>query len=216
MPVRERPEYPVLLPRGQSTWAVLTGRLAEPERQPVERPSHRRRRDLERAEKQELVASLKEVFSNTSVVVVTHYSGLNVSEITDLRNRVREAGASFRVTKNKLTRLALDGTGYQPLESYFDGPTAIGYSDDPVAAPKALVKFAKDNEKLVVLGGMMGANQLDVEGIRTLASLSSLDELRGTIVGLLGRPATKIAQILQAPAAQVARVISAYGAKDAA
>lgn len=171
---------------------------------------------MERAEKQELVASLKEVFSSASVVVVTHFSGLNVSEMTKLRNRVREAGASFRVTQNRLTRLALDGTGYQPLESYFDGPTAIGYSDDPVAAPKALVKFAKENEKLVVLGGMMGADPLDVADIESLASLPSLDELKVTIVGLISRPATKTVQILQAPAAQLARVIGAYGAQDAA
>ena len=171
---------------------------------------------MERAEKQELVASLKEVFSSASVVVVTHFSGLNVSEMTKLRNRVREAGASFRVTQNRLTRLALDGTGYQPLESYFDGPTAIGYSDDPVAAPKALVKFAKENEKLVVLGGMMGTDQLDIEDIESLASLPSLDELRVTLVGLISRPATMTVQILQAPAAQLARVIGAYGAQDAA
>jgi large subunit ribosomal protein L10 len=171
---------------------------------------------VERAEKKELVASLKDVFSNASVVVVTHYSGMNVSEMTDLRKRVREAGAGFRVTKNRLTRLALGGTGYQPLEGYFDGPTAIGYSDDPVAAPKALVRFAKDNEKLVVLGGMMGADQLDVEGIKSLASLPSLDELRATLIGLFSRPATMTAQVLQAPARQLARVISAYGAKDAA
>ena len=171
---------------------------------------------MERAEKQELVASLKDVFSNASVVVVTHYSGLNVSEMTELRNRVREAGASFRVTQNRLTRLALDGTGYQPLEGYFDGPTAIGYSDDPVAAPKALVRFARDNEKLVVLGGMMGADQLDVDDIKSLADLPSLDELKVTLIGLISRPATKTAQVLQAPAAQLARVINAYGAKDAA
>ncbi len=171
---------------------------------------------MERAEKQELVASLKEVFSSASVVVVTHYSGLNVSEMTKLRNRVREAGASFRVTQNKLTRLALDGSGYQPLESYFDGPTAIGYSDDPVAAPKALVKFAKENEKLVVLGGMMGADRLDVEDIELLAGLPSLDELRAILAGLISRPATMTVQVLQAPAGQLARVISAYGAMDAA
>ena len=171
---------------------------------------------MERAEKQKLVASLKDVFSNASVVVVTHYSGLNVSEMNELRNRVREAGASFKVTKNRLTRLALDGTGYQPLAGYFDGPTAIGYSDDPVAAPKALVKFAKDNEKLVVLGGMMGDDRLDVDGIKSLASLPSLGELRATLVGLLSRPAIKTAQVLQAPAGQLARVISAYGAQDAA
>ncbi len=171
---------------------------------------------MERAEKQELVASLKEVFSSASVVVVTHYSGLNVSEMTKLRNRVREAGASFRVTQNKLTRLALDGSGYQPLESYFDGPTAIGYSDDPVAAPKALVKFAKENEKLVVLGGMMGADRLDVEDIELLAGLPSLDELRAILAGLISRPATMTVQVLQAPAGQLARVISAYGAQDAA
>lgn len=171
---------------------------------------------MDRAEKEELVGSLKDVFSSASVVVVTHYSGLNVKEITDLRNRVRDAGAGFRVTKNRLTRLALDGTGYQPLEGYFEGPTAIGYSDDPVAAPKALVDFARDNDKLVVLGGMMGEVALDADGVKSLAGMPSLDELRATIAGLIARPAGKIAQVLQAPAGQIARVVGAYGAQDAA
>lgn len=171
---------------------------------------------MDRTQKRELVASLNEVFSSTSVVVVTHYSGLDVGEITELRRRVRDEGASFKVTKNRLTRLALDGTEYQPLAKFFDGPTAVGFSDDPVSAPKALVDFAKSNGKLVVLGGMMGSIELDVEAVKSLASLPSLDELRGKIVGLLNAPATKTVRVLQAPAAQLARVFGAYGAKDAA
>ena len=171
---------------------------------------------MERAQKQELVSSLNGIFSSAGVVVVTHYSGLSVAELTDLRSRLREVGASFRVTKNRLTRLALEGTDCAPIADLFTGPTAIGYSDDPVAAPKILAKFAKENEKLILLGGIMGTQTLDTAGVKALAELPSLDELRAKLVGMISTPATRIAGVLQAPGAQVARVIGAYGAKDAA
>ena len=171
---------------------------------------------MERAQKREAVAELNEVFSNASAVVVTHYSGLNVADLSVLRGQMREAGATFKVTKNRLTKLALDGTPYDPIADLFSGPTAIAYSDDPVAPAKVAVEFAKKHENLVVLGGAMGATQLDVDGIKALAALPSLDELRGKIVGLLNAPATKVAGVLQAPAAQLARVMSAQGAKDEA
>ncbi len=171
---------------------------------------------VERAEKQELIASMHDVFSNAASVIVVHYDGLSVAEITDLRSRMRETGASFKVTKNRLTRLALEGTDYEGIADLFTGPTAIGFADDPVAAAKALSGFAKDNEKLRVLGGGMGATVLDQDGVKALASLPSLDELRGKLVGLIQAPAQKIASVTQAPAGQLARVFGAYGNTDAA
>jgi large subunit ribosomal protein L10 len=171
---------------------------------------------VDRAQKREFVAELNEVFNSTSAVVVTHYSGLSVAEITDLRRRMRDAGASFKVTKNRLTKLALDGTRYDKIADLFTGPTAIAYSDDPVAPAKVAVEFAKSNEKLILLGGAMGETQLDESGIKALASLPSLDELRGKIVGLIQAPATKIAGVLQAPAGQLARVMAAQGSKEEA
>ncbi|MDA1100913.1 MAG: 50S ribosomal protein L10 [Proteobacteria bacterium] len=171
---------------------------------------------MDRTQKREAVAELNAVFSNTSSVVVTHYSGLNVAEISDLRRQMRAAGATFKVTKNRLTKLALDGTRYAPLTDLFTGPTAIAYSDDPVAPAKVAVNFAKSNDKLIVLGGGMGDSQLDVDGVKALASLPSLDELRGKIVGLLQAPATKLAGVIQAPAAQLARVLAAQGSKEEA
>ena len=172
---------------------------------------------MDRVEKEDMVASLHKTFEDSTIVVVTHYSGLTVAEMGDLRAQMREAGASFKVTKNRLTRRALEGTKYQPLESLFTGPTAIAYSDDPVAAAKAAVNFAKDNEKLIVLGGALGEEQLDLASIKSLASLPSMDELRAKIVGMISTPATRIAGVLQAPAGQIARVISAHSASgDAA
>lgn len=165
---------------------------------------------MDRAQKEEMVASLRKTFDETNLVVVTHYSGLTVSDMGDLRNRMREAGASFKVIKNRLTRLALDGTKYQDLSDMFTGPTAMAYSDDPVAAAKVAVNYSKDNEKLIVLGGALGKERLDVAGVKALASLPSLDELRAKLVGLLKTPATRIAVVLQAPAGQVARVIKAH------
>ena len=171
---------------------------------------------MDRAQKREAVADLNEVFANASSVVVTHYSGLNVAEISDLRRQMRAAGANFKVTKNRLTKLALDGTPYAPISDLFTGPTAIAFSDDPVAPAKVAIDFAKGNDKLVVLGGAMGDNQLDVAGVKALAALPSLDALRGKLIGVLQAPATKLAGVVQAPASQLARVLSAQGSKDEA
>ena len=171
---------------------------------------------MDRAEKESMVASLHQTFEDASIVVVTHYSGLTVAEMGELRDQMREAGAVFKVTKNRLTRRALEGTKYQPLEEMFTGPTAIAYSEDPVAAAKAAVNFSKTNDKLIVLGGALGDEQLDVNAVKSLASLPSLDELRAKIVAMISTPATRIAVVLQAPAGQVARVLGARGASQEA
>ena len=171
---------------------------------------------MDRNDKEGWVASLKHVFEEASLVVVTHYSGLTVAQMTDLRGQMRKAGANFKVTKNRLTRLALEGTNFQDLSDMFTGPTAIAYSVDPVSAAKVAVNFAKDHEKLVVLGGAFNGQLLDVAGVSTLAKLPSLDELRGQLVGILNAPATRISSVLQAPAGQLARVIGAYAARDEA
>ena len=176
----------------------------------------RERYDVNREEKAELIGELKGVFDSTSLVVMTHYSGLNVQDMTDLRNKVREAGASFKVTKNRLAKIALEGTQYSGLADAFKGPTAIAHSDDPVAAAKAAVEFAKKNDKLVILGGSLGAQLLDANGVKSLADLPSLDELRGKLVGLLQAPAGKLVGVTNAPAAQLARVLNAYATKDEA
>jgi len=165
---------------------------------------------VDRKQKEELIARLTKAFDETEMVVVTHYSGLTVAEISDLRDRIREAGATFKVTKNRLTRLALKDTKFEGISGLFKGPTAIAYSNDPVAAAKVSVEFSKKNEKLIVIGGALGSETLDADGVKALATLPSLDELRGKIVGILQAPASKIAQVLQAPGGQVARVISAY------
>jgi len=149
-------------------------------------------------------------------VVVTHQSGLTVAESSDLRRKMTEAGASFKVTKNRLTRRALEGTRFSGIAPMFTGPTAIAYSTDPVAAAKVAVEFAKKNDKLVILGAGFGEDVLDVGDVRALAALPSLDELRGKLIGLLQAPATKVASVLQAPAGQLARVLSAYGSKESA
>lgn len=171
---------------------------------------------MDRSQKEALVASLHETFEESAGVVVTHYSGLTVAEITDLRDRMRTAGASFKVTKNRLTRLALAGSKYEGLSDYFTGPTAIAFSDDPVAPAKVVSDFAKGNEKLVILGGAVGGEMFDAGGVKTLASLPSLDESRATIVGLLTTPASRIASILQAPGSKIARVVNAYAQQGAA
>lgn len=171
---------------------------------------------MDRAQKREAVADMHQAFQAVSCIVVTQYSGLNVSEMNELRGRMRNAGATFKVTKNRLTKLALDGTPYDQIADLFTGPTAIAYSSDPVSPAKVAVEFAKANEKLVVLGGAMGSTRLDPDGIKALASLPSLDELRGKLIGLINAPATKIAGVLQAPAAQLARVLSARASKEEA
>ena len=171
---------------------------------------------MERAQKAEVVESLHGLFSEAGSVVVAHYTGLTVAEMSDLRARMREAGASFKVAKNRLVVRALQGTAAEPIAHLFKGPTGIAFSKDPIAASKVAAAFAKDNKKLVILGGVVGETALDVEGVKALAELPSLDELRGKIVGLIQAPATKIAGVVQAPASQLARVISAYSSKEAA
>lgn len=171
---------------------------------------------MERAQKREVVSALSDVFANTGVVVVAHYAGLSVSEMTKLRSDMREAGGRVKVAKNRLVKLALQGTDAQGISDLMAGPTCLAYSEDPVAAPKVAVKFAKGNEKFVILGGAMGTTVLDAKGVSSLADLPSLDELRGKLVGLLQAPAGKIARTVSAPASQLARVFSAHGSKDAA
>jgi len=171
---------------------------------------------VDRAAKKELVATLNQVFSSTGVVVVTHNLGLTVSQMNDLRGRMAEVGASVKVTKNRLTKLALEGTDVAGISDLFSGPTVLMYSDDPVAAPKIAAEFAKKNEKLIILGGSLGAVTLDVDGVKALAELPSLDELRAKLVGMISTPATRIAGVLQAPAGQLARVMGAYASKDEA
>lgn len=167
-----------------------------------------------RGQKQEIVEDLHGVFASAGVVIVTHYMGLTVAEITALRGQMRDAGASFRVTKNKLAQLSLVDTSYEALGSLFSGPTAIGISDDPTAAPRVLAAFAKKNEKLKIIGGGLSGSVLDEAAVRELAELPSLDELRGKIIGMINTPATRIAGILQAPGGQIARVLSAHAAQD--
>ncbi|MBO21280.1 MAG: 50S ribosomal protein L10 [Rhodospirillaceae bacterium] len=171
---------------------------------------------MDRARKEELVTELNQSFAEAALVVVTQQTGLTVSESTELRGKMREAGASYKVTKNRLAKLALAGTPYEPITDLFSGPTAIAYSADPVAAARVAVDFAKENDKLVVVGGAMGGTLLDENAVKALASLPSLDELRGKLVGLLNAPATKIAGVLQAPAGQLARVTGAYANQDEA
>lgn len=171
---------------------------------------------MDRAGKTELVGELNQIFSEAGVVVVTQYTGLTVAEMSDLRAQMSGTDAKFKVIKNRLAKIALDGTEVGSLGDHFSGPTAIAYSSDPVAAPKIVADFAKKNEKLVILGGTLGALALDADGVKALAALPSLDELRAKMIGLLNAPATKVAQVLNAPATKVARVMSAYATKDAA
>jgi large subunit ribosomal protein L10 len=171
---------------------------------------------MDRAQKAAAVAELNRSFSEAGVVVVTRNLGLTVAQSTDLRNRMRAAGASYKVSKNKLAKIALDGTDYLSLGDMLTGPVGLATSNDPVAAAKIAVDFARTNDRLEIVGGAMGATALDVEGVKSLATMPSLDELRAKIVGLLVAPATKIATIAQAPAAQIARVLSAYAEKEAA
>ena len=171
---------------------------------------------MDRAQKAETVESLKGVFAGAGVMVVGHYSGLTVAEMTVLRSRLRQAGASLKVVKNRLVKLAIDGTPKAGAASMFTGPIVVAYSKDPIAAAKVAIGYAKEKERFVVLGGLFGDQVLDKDGVTALATLPSLDELRGKLVGLLQAPATKIAGVIAAPGAQLARVINAYASKDAA
>jgi len=171
---------------------------------------------VDRTEKREFVASLATVFAETSFVLVAQNKGLTVADVSELRRRMRAAGASYKVAKNRLATLALEGTRFQGVAPLLKGPTALAWSTDPVAVAKTAVEFAKTNDKFVVLGGALGTQTLDAVGIKALAELPSLETLRAQLVGLIQTPATRIAGILQAPGGQVARVLSAYAKKDEA
>ncbi len=171
---------------------------------------------MDRAKKAEVVESLNGLFGGAGSVVVAHYSGMTVAQMSDLRSRMLAAGASFKVSKNRLAVRALQGTAAEGIAHLFKGPTGIAISKDPIAASKVVVAYAKENDKLVILGGVVGNTALDANGVKALAELPSLDELRGKIVGLLQAPATKLAGLAAAPAGALARVIGAYSQKEAA
>ena len=171
---------------------------------------------MDRSQKADLVAELKNVFTETSVVVVTRNLGLSVAQSTELRLKMRDAGAQFKVAKNQLALIAIEDTRYKPIGDFLKGPTALATSGDPVAAAKVAVDFAKTTDRFEIVGGAMGDTILDVNGIKALAALPSLDELRAKIVGLIQAPATKIARTVSEPGAQLARIFAAYGAKEAA
>ena len=171
---------------------------------------------MDRAAKSEAVTSLNGAFKASNVVVVAHYAGLTVAQMQTLRKQARAAGASVKVAKNRLAKIALEGTDVASVAPLLKGPTVIAYSGDPVAAPKVVSDFAKANEKFVILGGSMGKTVLNVDSVKALASLPSLDELRAKIVGLIVAPATKLAQLANAPAAKLARVIQAHASKGEA
>ncbi|HEY5071496.1 MAG TPA: 50S ribosomal protein L10 [Caulobacteraceae bacterium] len=169
---------------------------------------------MQRAKKAESIETLKGVFAAAGAVVVTHYQGLSVAEITDLRGRLRREGAALKVVKNRLAQKALNGAG-DSATALFKGPVAIAYGPDPVSAAKVATAYAKDNDKFSIIGAMMGAEVLDASAVGALAKLLSLEQIRSRIVGLIQAPATRVAGVLQAPAAQLARVLGAYAAKDA-
>jgi large subunit ribosomal protein L10 len=169
---------------------------------------------VDRTQKREFVAGLHQALSATSMIVVTHNQGLTVAEATELRRRMRAAGVTFRVAKNRLAHLALEGTPFDGLKPMLTGPTALAWSHDPVAAAKASVEFARTNEKLVLIGGALGPQTLDASGVRALAALPSLDALRARIVGMIATPATRVAGVLQASAGQLARVFGAFARKE--
>lgn len=171
---------------------------------------------MNRSEKTDTVAALNATFNEAAVVVVTRNLGLTVAQSTDLRLKMRDAGAGYKVAKNRLAKIALNDTQYESLSDLLTGPTALATSGDPVAAAKVAVEFAKTNDKLEIVGGAMGSTVLDVEGVKALASMPSLDELRAKLIGLVQAPATKVVQVISAPAGQLARVFGAYAAKEAA
>jgi large subunit ribosomal protein L10 len=171
---------------------------------------------VDRAEKRELVTGLNEAFSNAGSVVVAHYAGITVAQMNDLRSKMRAAGGTVKVAKNRLAKIALQGTQAESMQVLFKGQTLIAFSNDPIVAPKVASEFAKGNDKLIILGGAMGQTSLDADGVKALATLPSLDELRAKIVGMIQTPATRIAQVVNAPAGQLARVFGAYARKDEA
>ena len=169
---------------------------------------------MDRAQKAEAVAELRQTFQETGVVVVTRNLGMTVAQSTSLRIKMRDAGARYKVSKNTLALIAVEGTPYANLSELLSGPTALATSEDPVAAAKAAIDFAKTTDKFEIVGGAMGDTLLDASGVRALAELPSLDQLRATIVGLIQAPATKIARTISEPGAMLARVFGAYAAKE--
>ena len=171
---------------------------------------------MDRNEKAAAIEALKGELASAELMVVAHYSGMTVAQITNLRRKLRDAGARFSVNKNRLAKIAIQGTQFENVSALLKGPTAITLASDPVAAAKAAVEFAKTNDKLVILGGSLTGQLLDAKGIDALSKLPSLDELRAKIIGMIQTPAIRLATITQAPAAQLARVLKAYAEKDAA
>jgi len=171
---------------------------------------------VDRAAKRELVTSLNSVLKDTGLVVVAHYAGMTVAQMTEYRQRLKEAGGRVKVAKNRLAKLALKDTTYETISDLFEGPTCLAYSEDPIAAAKVSVTYAKGNDKLVILGGAMGTTVLDADAVKALAELPSLDELRATLIGLLNAPATKIARTVKEPGAKLARVIQAKASQGEA
>jgi large subunit ribosomal protein L10 len=212
--LRFKPRWPVQRKLGRGQDVTDAPRGVASTRRFLKRESANRRELVERAVKAEQIASLGEVFKTTKVVVVAHYSGLTVAQMQTLRRQMKQAGATVKVAKNRLAKIALEGSDVASIASLLKGPTLIAFSGDPVAAPKAAVDFAKTHERFVIIGGAMGKTALDPNGVKALAALPSLDELRAKIVGLIQAPATKIAQVVNAPAAKVARVVAAYAAKS--
>ncbi len=170
---------------------------------------------MDRTEKRAFIASLASVFADTSFVLVSQNKGLTVADVSDLRRRMRAAGARYKVAKNRLAILALDGTRFQGIQPLLKGPTALAWSRDPVAVAKTAVEFARTNDKFVILGGALGPQTLNADGVKALAELPSLETLWAQLLGLIQTPATRIAGVLQAPGSQLARVFSAYAKKDA-
>jgi large subunit ribosomal protein L10 len=170
---------------------------------------------VDRAQKRELVTTLNEEWKDSGIIVVAHYKGMTVAQMTDFRKRVKEAGGSVKVAKNKLAKLALKDTEVETISDLLQGQTCVAYSDDPVSAARVSVKYARENDKLVILGGAMGNTRLDSKGVSALADLPSLDELRGKLLGLLQAPATKIVRILNEPGGMLARVLAAKGSQEA-
>ena len=169
---------------------------------------------MNRAEKAEFIQSLAAVFADTSFVLVSRNNGLTVADVSDLRRRMRAAGATYKVAKNRLATRAMDGTRFQGVAPLMRGPTALAWAQDPVAVAKTAVDYAKGNEKFVILGGALGTQTLNPDGVRALAELPSLETLRAQLLGLIQTPATRIAGVLQAPGSQLARVFSAFAKKD--
>ena len=195
---------------------MQVGRLVQPGGPRCDGTANRRELAVDRAAKAELVGELNAAFKATNTVVVAHYSGLTVAQMQILRRQMKQVGASVKVAKNRLAKIALEGTDVATIAPLLKGPTVIAFSGDPVAAPKVAVDFAKTHERFVILGGSMGKTVLNPDGVKALASLPSLDELRAKIAGLLQAPATKIAQLINAPAGKLARVVQAYANKGEA